>query len=153
MLFLAVLFLFIVKVPASAEPLFNPNDLTAPCGLSVEELSPVLKGLSDYAEEFLAAEEKYGVNAVFLASLAAFESGWGKHCFRQNNLFGWGKKEFCSKEECIDFVARRIPKPSHEFDFVFRFQDRPHQNVKIRLVRSAGEGDQVLVIVTRTGDV
>lgn len=52
-----------------------------------------------------------------------------------------------------DFVARRIPKPSHEFDFVFRFHDRPHQNVKIRLVRSAGEGDQVLVIVTRTGDV
>ncbi len=86
----------------------NPNDLTMPCNLTAEELAPVLKGLSDYAEEFLAAEEKYGVNAVFLASLAAFESGWGSHCFRENNLFGWGKKEFRSKEECIDFVARRI---------------------------------------------
>lgn len=50
-----------------------------------------------------------------------------------------------------DFVERRITKPSHEFDFVFRFRDRPHQEVRIRLVRSAGEGDQVLVIVTRTG--
>ncbi len=86
----------------------NPNDLTAPCNLSAEELAPVLGNLSEYAENFLAAEEKYGVNAVFLASLAAFESGWGSRCFRQNNLFGWGKKEFCSKEECIDFVARRI---------------------------------------------
>lgn len=86
----------------------NPNDLTAPCNLSAEELAPVLGNLSDYAENFLAAEEKYSVNAVFLASLAAFESGWGSRCFRQNNLFGWGKKEFCSKEECIDFVARRI---------------------------------------------
>ena len=108
MLFLALFFLFTMKVSAQAEPLFNPNDLTAPCGLSAEELAPVLKGLSDYAEEFLAAEREYGVNAVFLASLAAFESGWGKHCFRPNNLFGWGRKEFCSKEECIDFVARRI---------------------------------------------
>ncbi|HPD89419.1 MAG TPA: glucosaminidase domain-containing protein [Oscillospiraceae bacterium] len=86
----------------------NFDDLTAPCNLSAEELAPVLKGLSEYAEEFLAAEEKYGVNAVFLASLAAFESGWGSHCFRENNLFGWGRKEFYSKEECIDFVARRI---------------------------------------------
>ena len=86
----------------------NLDDLTAPCNLSAEELAPVLKGLSEYAEEFLAAEEKYGVNAVFLASLAAFESGWGSHCFRENNLFGWGRKAFYSKEECIDFVARRI---------------------------------------------
>jgi hypothetical protein len=92
----------------SAQDPVNPSDLTMPCNLSAEELAPVLKGLSDYAEEFLAAEEKYGVNAVFLASLAAFESGWGSHCFRPNNLFGWGKKEFASKEECIDFVARRI---------------------------------------------
>ena len=50
-----------------------------------------------------------------------------------------------------DFVARRIGKPAHEFDFVFRFTDRPHQRVQIRLIRSAGAEDQVLVVLTRTG--
>ena len=84
-------------------------DLTTPSGLSAEELSKGLKGeLSALAKEFVLAEEKYGVNAVFLAAVSALESGWGKYCFRKNNIFGWSGKDFESKAECIDFVASKI---------------------------------------------
>lgn len=85
------------------------EDLTKPCGLSAKQLSLGLRGeLSALADEFIAAEEKYGVNAVFLGAVAALESGWGKKCFRPNNIFGWSGKDFGSKEECIDFVASKI---------------------------------------------
>ena len=88
---------------------FYKTDLTTPCGFSAEELSSGLRGeLKEYAEEFAAAEEKYGVNALFLCAVAALESGWGKYCFRPNNIFGWNGKSFENKEECIDFVASKI---------------------------------------------
>ncbi len=84
-------------------------DLTIPCGYSASELSEGLRGeLSAFAEEFIAAEEKYGVNAVFLCAVSALESGWGRYCFRPNNIFGWSGKNFESKAECIDFVASKI---------------------------------------------
>lgn len=84
-------------------------DLTVPSGLSAEQLSLGLRGeLSALSAEFIAAEQKYGVNAVFLAAVAALESGWGRNCFRRNNIFGWSGKDFSGKAECIDFVASKI---------------------------------------------
>lgn len=84
-------------------------DLTVQSGLSEKELSAGLRDeLLPLAKDFILAEEKYGVNAVFLASVAALESGWGKSCFRQNNIFGWSGKDFLTKAECIDFVASKI---------------------------------------------
>ena len=84
-------------------------DLTVPCGYSAEELSKGLSGeLFCLAEDFFAAEEKYGVNALFLCAVAALESGWGKYCFRPNNIFGWSGKDFESKADCVDFVASKI---------------------------------------------
>ena len=78
-----------------------------PCGLSTEELEAVLKGeLKNYAQAFLHAEEDYGINACFLASIAALESGWGEHQFKPNNIFGFmTRKQFSSVEENIDFVS------------------------------------------------
>lgn len=84
-------------------------DLTTKSGFSAEELSKGLLGeLSCFSKDFIAAEEKYGVNAIFLCAVAALESGWGKYCFRPNNIFGWSGKNFENKEECIDFVASKI---------------------------------------------
>ena len=92
-----------------ARNLSPTEDLTKLCGLSAEQLSLGLRGeLTSLADEFIAAEEKYGVNAVFLSAVAALESGWGRKCFRLNNIFGWSGKDFGSKEECIDFVASKI---------------------------------------------
>ena len=85
------------------------DDVTAPCGYSEEALAAGLKkNLVPLAADFLAAEEKYGVNAVFLAGVAALESGWGRHCFKPNNFFGWGKKSFETPAEGIDFVAGKL---------------------------------------------
>lgn len=112
---LSVFLLFIIFTTFETEALaMTPADAAAmdlgtPSGLSAEELRAGLKkSLPEFAEDFIAAEEKYGVNAVFLAALAAFESGWGRHCFRENNIFGWSGKSFETKAECIDFVASRI---------------------------------------------
>ena len=86
-------------------------DLRTPCGVTEEELEAVLKHeLKGMAKHYLAAEEKYGVNAVFLASVSALESGWGRYCFRENNIFGYGRNTFDSYAECIDFVASKISK-------------------------------------------
>ena len=106
--------IFIAGAPKVAAPALTFSeaaemDLRTPSGLTADELRNGLKkDLVDLAEDFVAAEERYGVNAVFLAALAAFESGWGRHCFRENNIFGWGRKSFETKSECIDFVASKI---------------------------------------------
>ena len=85
------------------------TDLTTSCGYSAEELSKGLSGEIFYlAEEFSKAEEKYGVTALFLCAVAALESGWGRYCFRPNNIFGWSGKDFETKADCIDFVALKI---------------------------------------------
>lgn len=78
-----------------------------PCGMSTEELETVLKGnLKNYAQAFLHAEEDYEINALFLCAVAAAESGWGEHCFRPNNIFGFmTRRQFSSVEENIDFVS------------------------------------------------
>ena len=84
-------------------------DLTESANLTAEELELGLKGnLKGLGENFVSAEEEHGVNALFLAGLAALESGWGKHCFKQNNLFGWSGKSFESFDDCIDYVAKKL---------------------------------------------
>mgnify|MGYP001480179412 CR=1 FL=1 len=85
-------------------------ELMSDSGLTAEELAPALGELAPYAEDFLAAERETGVNAVFLASLAAFESGWGRFCRAENNIFGWSGPSFSDKGECIAEISRRIAR-------------------------------------------
>lgn len=86
-------------------------DIEEPCGLSTEELETVLKyDLKPYAQAFLNAEEDYGINACFLASISALESGWGRYRFKENNIFGFGQKAFDDVEHCIDYVAWYLRK-------------------------------------------
>lgn len=83
--------------------------MTATGGLNLQgELMPL-------EDAFLAAEQEYGVSAVFLAAVAALESGWGSSDLarEKHNLFGWrsgdgGYMTFDSPEACIDHVARAI---------------------------------------------
>lgn len=89
--------------------------LLQPCGMPEEELQNALKGrLKDLSNAFLQAEEETGVNAVFLASVAALESGWGESnaAREKNNLFGWtgqnGYQSFASLEDCVLTVAQRL---------------------------------------------
>ena len=72
--------------------------------------------LAPLEDAFLQAEADHGVDAAFLAAVAALESGWGESelAREKNNLFGWrgadGYMAFDSKEDCIDFVARNMVK-------------------------------------------
>jgi len=73
---------------------------------TVEELKKGLYyDLVPLAPYFIKAQEDYGIDAVFLASVAALESGWGQCQFRKYNLFGFEGYDFRSYGHCIDFVA------------------------------------------------
>ncbi len=106
---ISIILLFTLIFSGTEVYAFQNLDLTTKSELSADELRNGLRGeLKNYAEDFIEAEETYGVNALFLAAISAWESGWGKSCFRPNNIFGWSGKSFDSKEECIDFVASKI---------------------------------------------
>lgn len=89
--------------------------LRSACGWTEEQLEHALRGnLKQYAADFLAAEQTYGVNAVFLAAIAAQESGWGRSelAVNRNNLFGLkgggSYKYFSSKQACIQYAAELL---------------------------------------------
>lgn len=69
-------------------------DLRTPSSVTAYELdTAVLKstGLKGLGADFVQAELDYGVNAMFLVSLAIHESGWGRSDIAKdkNNLFGF----------------------------------------------------------------
>ena len=73
---------------------FNPNDVTVPSNLTVEEAETALKGtyLEYLAPTFVECEKEYGVNAIFLMSIAAHESDWGRsrRAVQDHNYTGFG---------------------------------------------------------------
>ena len=73
-----------------------------------------LKGCGQY---FIDAQEKYGINAEFLAAIAIHESGNGSSAAarRKNNFFGLmgkrGQLSFDTPQECIECAAKTLTKP------------------------------------------
>ena len=108
----------------------NPNmDLTKPSGLTLEDYKKILsnnyldvfKIIEDNAENFYNAEQKYGINGVFLASIAIHESAWGTSFIARDkkNLFGFGAYDrdpygmantFDDYSKGIDDVAKYLVK-------------------------------------------
>ena len=96
---------------AASNTVYDVNNMLSPSNVTVEELEYALKGnLKSLAATYIQAEEETGVNAIFIASISALESGWGKSYMatHKNNLFGYGKKTFTSKEESILHVANAL---------------------------------------------
>lgn len=104
-------------------------DLGEPSGLSLEQFREILQGnpqdknkiFENNCDYFYYAEQEYGINGVFLASLAIHESGWGTSniAVNKNNLFGYqaydgsaynSAKSFESYSEGIDLLARVLMK-------------------------------------------
>lgn len=111
LLSLTLIALGTLPVSAMAGYDLGEMDLRTPSGYTSQELeSGLLKGLVPLAGQFIAAEEYYGVNAVFLAAVSALESGWGQSGWsKHNNIFGYGnKKAFDSKAKCIFDVTGAI---------------------------------------------
>lgn len=73
---------------------FNPMNVLEKSNISVDDMYLALDNtmLYDLAPVFIECENKYGINAIFLASLAAHESNWGKsrRAIEDNNLTGFG---------------------------------------------------------------
>lgn len=73
---------------------------------TAEELEKgLLYDLVPLADYFIEAQETYGIDAIFLAAVAAEESGWGRYKFRKNNIFGFENCDFDSLEHCVDHAA------------------------------------------------
>lgn len=74
----------------------NSNIMTK-SGVSAEQLDKAMRqirpdhGLKPALNAIVAAEKKYGINALFIAAHAATETGWGNSVFARtrNNLFGF----------------------------------------------------------------
>jgi hypothetical protein len=79
-------------------------DLRLPCGFTAAEIESVTKyDLKGLGADFAGEDGK--VNAVFLMSVAALESGWGRYKINQYNLFGMYNYSPQSYSQCIDHVA------------------------------------------------
>lgn len=76
------------------ERIFNPNDVTIPSNLTIDEIHKMLEGtnLDQLSETFLECEKEYEINAVFLMSIAAHESYWGnsRRAREDHNYTGYG---------------------------------------------------------------
>lgn len=99
---------------------FSSFNLTTPSNLTGEQLDKALEGtgLAGLGSAFAEAEQKEGVNALFIAGIAVHESAWGTSDFarNRNNLFGYqaytnnpnSAASFSSKRECILVVAHAL---------------------------------------------
>lgn len=104
-------------------------DLRKPSGLSLAQFKKVLSGdkkdqkkvFSDNAEYFYYIEKQYGLNGIFVASVAIHESAWGTSTIanQKKNLFGYGAVDsnpyggaysFGTYAEGIDLVSRVFVK-------------------------------------------
>lgn len=103
-------------------------DLRTKSGITVSELEKAFgynqyingnkNGMIGTAKYFVEAENKYGVNAVFLASLAILESTWGtsNYARNRNNLFGMNANtdspddayNYSNKRDCVMDVAKAL---------------------------------------------
>ena len=85
------------------------------CSVTADELQAALRdGLKPYAADFVAAGQAHNVCPVFLASICALESGWGKSdlAAQKNNLAGLAVAgiylEFDDPADSIEYLARLI---------------------------------------------
>lgn len=103
---------------------YNSEDINQISGITEEELHDLLlakneSSMAKLAGAFVDAENEYGINAFFLAGLAALEGGWAKsdRAIYDNNLTGMAVFSdsstgtiYDSKYECILDTARQLRK-------------------------------------------
>lgn len=90
-------------------------DVRSKTHLTAQDIDNLLDGkLKGHGWKFKEVEEKYGVNAAFLVSIAILESGNGKSnkAKKRNNCFGLMGKSFPTVEEGIEYVAKIIASPT-----------------------------------------
>ena len=99
---------------SNASEISRSFDVRQVSEIEAESLDKQFTGvLSNTGKSFKEAEEKYKVNALFLAAIAIFESANGTSVRAKNkkNCFGLKRKTFNSIEECIDYTAMILASP------------------------------------------
>lgn len=141
---------------------YDVENVLTPSNLTASELkSRLAYNLIPYAELFVRAEKEYGVNAVFLASVSALESGWGKSELAKdyNNLFGWssandpsGYAKFSSAEECVMYVAKSL-KENYLTEGGCYYNGKSVSGVNKRYNGRKSWEENVTAIMSEIGDV
>ena len=117
------------RIARIKDSLTKEMDLTAPSGLTLSDYKTILgynasdknSIFADNYEAFYNAEQKYGVNGIFIAAIGIHESGWGTSYLakEKNNLFGYraydrdpinSAQDFESYESAINVVAEALSK-------------------------------------------
>ena len=73
--------------PIYLEPHFNPYNLLEVSNVTREQMYTILEGtaLQTLSNGYVYMEEVYGINALFLVAISAYESGWGTSYLAMNN--------------------------------------------------------------------
>lgn len=117
------------RIARIQDSLTKEIDLTAPSGLTLSDYKTILgynandknSIFADNYEAFYNAEQKYGVNGIFIAAVGIHESAWGTSYLakEKNNLFGYraydrdpinSAQDFESYESAINVVAEALSK-------------------------------------------
>lgn len=98
---------------------FNPENVTHKSNTTINHMNKALKGteLQKISHAFVEAEQKYNINAYFLAALAAQESSWGnsQRAIYQKNITGFAVynnlsrgSSFSNWYECLMYTAKTL---------------------------------------------
>ena len=117
------------RIARIKDSLKKDMDLTEPTGLTLSDYKTMLgynksdknSIFADNVEYFYNAEQKYGVNGIFIAAVGIHESGWGTSYLakEKKNLFGYkaydrdpinSAQDFESYEDAINTVAQALSK-------------------------------------------
>ena len=106
----------LAEIEANRIVTYNPYNLLEPSNITREEAYIMLEGtaLQTLSNAYVYMEELYGVNAIYLMSLSAEESGWGRSqlAITHNNIGGIkssnGWMYFSDWGECLDYKARLL---------------------------------------------
>ena len=115
---------FFITVICAIAVIFNCDayqqnfDVRTPSNVTVETLEQKFRGsaLQGTGIYFLEAQERYGINAVFLAAIAMHESanGTARNARTKNNFFGIMRngrlRKFETKRDCIMFLAYNLTR-------------------------------------------
>ena len=117
------------RIAKIKDSLTKEMDLTEPSGLTLSDYKTILgynvsdknSIFADNYEAFYNAEQKYGVNGIFIAAVGIHESAWGNSYLakEKKNLFGYkaydrdpinSAQDFDSYEDAINVVAEALSK-------------------------------------------
>lgn len=98
---------------------FNVNDLRVKSNINAQEMHDILPAtMKHLASAIVYSEQLYNVNAFFIASLVAYESGWATSARANNgsnNLTGMAVYSpnsrgmyFESQQECVIYTANHL---------------------------------------------